>query len=101
MRYARIPAFPRTDEESARLKRLMTELANYRWHEGDLVSHVVRVNQMIQEIIWNGYLMPDFEKVPALINILPLEWQAVLDRLWEVNMVSGYRRLVVAFVREY
>ena len=45
--------------------------------------------------------MPDFEKVPALMNTLPPEWQAVLDRLWEVNVVPDYRNLVDAFVREY
>lgn len=101
MHYARIPAIPRTDEGRARLKRLMNELADYWWLDGDLVSHMVKVNQMIQEIIWNGYLMPDFEKVLALMNTLPPEWQAVLDRLWEVNVIPDYRGLVEAFVREY
>ncbi|KAL3733028.1 hypothetical protein ACJRO7_022537 [Eucalyptus globulus] len=82
MLYASMPAFSKTYEEKATIKRLITELANYPWND---------------EIIWSGYLMPDFEKVPALMNTLPPEWQAVLDRLWEVNVVLDYRRLAVSF----
>jgi len=45
--------------------------------------------------------MLDFQKVLALINTLPLEWQAALNHLWKVNVIPNYQKLIVVFVREY
>ncbi|XP_056167075.1 uncharacterized protein LOC130138096 [Syzygium oleosum] len=111
-----MPNFVRTDEQTERLARLRAELAAYRWDECDLVKHLMKVNEMIQNVIWNGYHMSNSEMIDALRSTLPYEWRDVMDDLWkapEIEVVDGewesgeipvvpkYKQLAVNFLKEY
>lgn len=96
----RNPRIPRTWEQRMNILRLREELDNYRWDGNvDMLEHVIWVNGMIQNIIWEGFLMRDRKRIIALRKTLPKVWQAIVNELWNPDPHQEYKILVEAFMK--
>lgn len=97
----RTPRRVDTQEKRQRLRELRNELELYRWNgQDDMMTHIRKVNEMIQEIIFSGHIMPVAMRVIALRTTLPIEWHGVIDRLWAANP-NSYQSLGISFLNEY
>lgn len=59
----------RTDEQRSRLARLRRELVGCFWDSNiDIVTHIIIVNGMIQEVIWYEGLLTEDNKFSHLFH---------------------------------
>ena len=56
---------------------------------------------MIQDIIWNGFVMPEYVMVGALRCTIPNELGRMIDRVWDTLEGSSYKMIVEQFMVEY
>lgn len=83
------PKIPRMEAWKLNLLGLRKELADYWWDGNvDMLEHVIKINKMIQHVIWEGYLMKNADKIEALRNTLPKELHTIIDDLWEFDECS-------------
>ena len=98
----RTPIILRTAAQKEKLEKLRIKLALYRWDaDDDMMTHIIKVNQMIQDIIWNGFAMPEYVMVGALKCTIPDELGRMIDRVWDTLEGSSYKMIVEQFMKEY
>lgn len=89
-----------TREQSQALNVKIDALSTYQWDNAcDIISHVTTVNEMIQEIIWDGYEMDPQMGFYVLRNTIPEEWHGLMRRVW--LDCTNYRELVLRFLTEF
>ena len=66
-----------------------------------MMTHIIKVNQMIQDIIWNGFVMPEYVMVGALKCTIPDELGRMIDGVWDTLEGPSYKMIVEQFMIEY
>ncbi len=70
-----------------------------------LVNHIIKVNEIIQSIIWKSGLLHEYEIYMAFReSLLTPNLKGILDALWckvNENGNDRYKFLVLEFIKEY
>ena len=106
-RTIRIPVGIRTREQREKVNNMINIVvntligANGKESEIErLIMHIIRINKMIQAIIWKGALLRDAQKYDVLKETLCFPtYQGLLKLAWDKEM--HYRRGVKRFINEF
>ena len=69
----------------------------------DLILYIIQVHSRIQQIIWKGGLIWDYDKYKAMRSVLPeFHQKRILDYLWDTEPgIKKYKSVVKKFVLQY
>ena len=108
-RLRRTPRRVSTSVQRERIKQLLFKLDEYRMKESDdMISHIIEVNKMIQQSIWEGNWIGQPNRFRMLHNTLPEIWQMRLTKIWEsvtqtekpsIQYNAAIKRLAIESIR--
>ena len=96
-----------TSTQRLRISAMLFKMDEYRMEkDDDMITHIIKFNDMLQESIWAGNWIGQPTRFRMLRNTLPEMWQSRLTDIWESvtfteELSVQYNVAIKKFVIEY